>query len=428
MKTVPEYAVKVLQTLRTAGFEAFFVGGCVRDTLLGRAPKDWDVVVSAPLASISGVFSEGKVLSAGFKHGTLAVLSDGHPVEISAYRAGSTLEEDLAKRDFTMDAMAFLPDGTVLDPFGGRTDLQNGLIRCVGSPEERFREDPLRLLRALRFSAVLGFEIEAGTAAALKRLAPLLRQAAAERQQNELTGLLCGEKAGEVLRRWPDVLCAALPELAPMVGFCQHNSHHDRDVWQHTAAVVENIAPTPVLRWAAFLHDSAKPACFSQDLQGIGHFYGHAGQGRDLAHALMLRLKFSNERREAIELLIARHDTPLEPDKAVLRKLRARAGDEAAIGLLRLQRADNMGQAAAYRDRQKKFDQIEQLLAELRSESPQPDVRMLALRGGDLMKMGLKGRQIGSAQRRLLQAVLENEVPNEPAALAAWLQTHSAVD
>ena len=249
MMTLPEQVHMALDRLEAAGWEAFVVGGAVRDALRGCAAGDWDITTNAEPEQVERVFSGERLIETGLRHGTVTVLLDGLPLEITTYRVDGgysdhrrpdsvtftrSLRDDLLRRDFTMNALAYNPQTGLVDICGGAEDLAHGIVRCVGEPERRFREDGLRILRALRFASVLGFTIEPETAAAIHRCAELLRYLAAERVLSELTKLLCGQNAGAVLREFSDVLAVPIPELRPMFGFAQHNPHHDRDVWQHT--------------------------------------------------------------------------------------------------------------------------------------------------------------------------------------------------
>ena len=283
MKGIPEHVKTILSRLEAAGHEAYCVGGAVRDRLLGRAPGDWDVTTSALPEEVSALFAP-HALPTGLRHGTVTVKPEGVPgVEVTTYRRDgaysdcrrpdsveftASLTEDLARRDFTVNAMALDLRGALADPFGGGEDLKRGLLRAVGEPEKRFGEDALRILRGLRFAARLGFSIEAGTDRALRACAPLLERIAPERVREELTGILCGPYAETVLRSYPDVLGVVLPEIAPSVGFDQRSVYHCYDVWEHTARAVGAAPSAPVLRWTMLLHDLGKPDTFFLDGEG----------------------------------------------------------------------------------------------------------------------------------------------------------------
>ena len=289
---IPAYVRETLTALETAGHQAYCVGGCVRDSLLGRMPEDWDVTTSALPEETMKVFGNR------LKHGTVTVCCQEGKVETTTFRRDGVyadhrhpeqvtftpdLTEDLARRDFTVNAMATDLRGTVYDPFNGQADLQEGILRCVGDPERRFSEDALRILRCLRFAAVLGFSVEPETDKALMTCRDLLREMAPERVHEELTKLLCGPWAPAVLRQYPQVLGVVLPEILPMVGFDQRNPHHCYDVWEHTLHALDAAPSDSVLRWAVLFHDMGKPECFALDTQGIGHFMGHGVVSRRIA-------------------------------------------------------------------------------------------------------------------------------------------------
>ena len=364
MLSVPAHVDTLLAALRTAGHEAYPVGGCVRDSLMDHAPADWDICTSAPPAETERVFTGYRLVETGMKHGTVAVLTEGGLVEITTFRTDGTyadgrhpdrvtfvpdLNEDLARRDFTVNAMALAPDGTVIDPFGGREDLRSGVIRCVGDPDTRFHEDALRILRALRFAAKLDFEIDPATGASLVENRALLDRIARERVFSELKGLLVGPGAGRVLREYGPVLFQVIPELAAEEGFDQRNPHHVHDVWTHSTMAVDAAPPEPVLRLTMLLHDVAKPPCFFTDEAGVGHFYGHGERGAEMADGILRRLRCDNDTRERVCLLIQNHDIKPPKTPKAARRLLARLGPEAARQLVACWRADNADRAEAVR-------------------------------------------------------------------------------
>jgi len=429
---IPKNARAVLEGLEAAGHEAWCVGGCVRDALLGRTPEDWDVTTSALPEETMAVFGE-LAEPTGLKHGTVTVKTPEGPVEVTTFRVDgayhdhrrpsavaftASLEEDLARRDFTVNAMAANLRGELRDPFGGRTDLGRRVLRCVGEPDRRFQEDALRILRGLRFAAALGLEIEPETAAAVRRDRALLGAIAAERVQIEFFKLLTGPWAAEVLRGYPDVFGVFWPELPAMVGFDQRNRHHCYDVWEHTlhalAAVPEGDLVT---RCAVLLHDVGKPACFTVDEAGVGHFYGHPAISRDLADRMLRRLRSPTDFREAVVRLVEWHDKNIpRTEKAIRRALRA-LGEKDLRRLILVKRADNLGQAPAYWDRQKELDLAEEILDKLLAEDACFSLKQLAIRGGDLLALGLSGPAVGAALEALLGKVMDGELPNEREAL-----------
>lgn len=430
-------AETAIRMLRAAGCEAWIVGGCVRDLLMGKVPHDWDMTTSSEPEETKAVFKDFHTIDTGIKHGTVTVMMEGEPLEITTYRVDGeykdnrrpeevkftrSLEEDLLRRDFTMNAIAYAPEHGLADPYGGRADIALGIIRCVGEAAKRFNEDGLRILRALRFSATLGFEIEKNTAAAIRGERELLKNISAERIHEELTKLLCGKNAAAVLREYAEVIGVVLPEILPMVGFEQHNEHHCHDVWGHTVAAVENISPESVLRWAALFHDMGKPSTFSMGEDGVGHFYGHAPRSAELADDIMARLRFDNESRERVLTLVRHHDGPLEADAKFLKRKLSKLGEKGFFDLVALCRADNMAQAEAYRHRQEHYDEVERIAREILAGDNCFTLKSLAVNGHDLMAIGYKGKAIGGALQTLLEAVMDEKVENEKTVLIEYLK------
>ena len=368
---IPDGARHILQTLNSAGYEAYLVGGCVRDLLRGVEPHDWDICTSACPEETERCFAGERIVETGLKHGTVTVLVDGEPYEITTYRTEGPysdsrrpdyvrfvpdLEEDLARRDFTMNAIAMDPQGDLRDPFGGAKDIGSGLIRCVGRPDRRFREDGLRVMRALRFAAVFGYAIEGRTAQAVHENRAMLDRVAAERINAELRKLLVGKGAGDVLRQYPDVFCQFWPQLGPLVALEQNDPWHCWGGWEHTIHALEAAPADVTLRLAMLLHDIGKPACRSTDEKGIDHFYGHPAVSAQLADQMLRALKFDNKTRERVALLVERHDARLRPGSQAVRRWLGRLGPEAFFQLLEVERADNMGQ-----DLEKVRDRLDEL-------------------------------------------------------------------
>ena len=427
---VPAAVEEILERLEAAGFEAWCVGGAVRDALLGREAGDWDVASSAPPERVLALFAP-RALPTGLQHGTVTV----DHVEITTYRRDGTyldcrrpdhveftssLEEDLSRRDFTVNAVALNLRGEVADPFGGRRDLERRVLRAVGEPEKRFQEDALRILRGLRFASRLGFAVEPGTAEALRRCAPLLGRIAPERIHAELTGILCGDHVLEVLLAYPDVLGVFLPEILPCVGFDQRSVYHCYDVWEHTARAVAASPPVPEVRYALLLHDLGKPGTFSLDGEGRGHFYGHWRRSTALADGILERLRFDNQSRRIILTLVERHDCELALSERAVRRALARYGEGTLRLLLAVKRADNLAQAEPYRGRQRLLDQWEDLLSLVLEQGACFSLRQLAVKGGDLTALGLEGPAVGRALEGLLELVLDEKLPNDRAMLLEY--------
>lgn len=433
---LPSWALDLIRRLEAAGYEAYAVGGCVRDAILGRPLNDIDMTTSATPEQVKAVFAGYSVLETGIKHGTVTVLAEGNPVEITTYRSetgyadgrhpdavtfGCSLSEDLSRRDFTVNAMAYHPDRGLVDLFGGREDLAARTIRCVGEPRRRFEEDALRILRALRFSSVLDFSIETETEQALRALAERVSLVSVERITAELTRLLTGVRAGAILREYPRVIGTFLPELLPAIGFEQHNYHHKYNVLDHIAAALDAAPADRTMRLAALLHDIAKPLCFFRDGEGVGHFYGHAAKGAEMAETILRRLRLDNRTIEDVTLLVRHHDGPIEEDKRAIRRKMAKIGQENLFRLLALQRADCMGQADELRTRLSHYDTLERIAREIVEADECISLNRLAVSGHDLMAMGYRGRAVGNALRMLLEAVLSERVANEKDALLNYL-------
>ncbi|MDO4517385.1 MAG: HD domain-containing protein [Bacillota bacterium] len=434
-------AAEALARLHAAGHEAWVVGGCVRDVLLGQTPKDYDITTSALPEETKGVFPDCHIIETGIRHGTVTVVLGDEPLEITTYRVDGgysdarhpdgvtftrSLREDAARRDFTMNAMAYAPGLGLRDFFGGREDIQNAQIRAVGDPVIRFREDALRILRGVRFASVLGFSLETATETAARQEAALLSGLSAERVAAELDKLLRGKDAGRVLQTYPDLLGQVIPELLPMAGFDQRNHHHCHDLLTHTAVAVDHVPPVLPLRLAALLHDVGKPRCFSLGEDGEGHFYGHARESTAMAGEILRRLRFSNSVREKTETLIRYHDSVIEEDPRLVRRWLNRLGEETFFDLLALQRGDTVALAPAYCTRQDHFRRLEALAREILAETPCLQLRDLAVNGHDLMALGLQGRAIGAALHFLLDQVLEGTVPNKKEALMQRLHEYLA--
>ena len=430
----------LLGRLNGAGFEAYAVGGCVRDSLLGKEPQDWDLCTSATPEEIKRCFANERTVLTGEKYGTVTVLLDGEPFEITTFRAETgygdsrhpdgvrfltSLREDLARRDFTVNAMAADREGAVTDCFGGMEDLKNGLIRCVGEPRQRFEEDALRILRGLRFASKLGFSMEEDTAAAILSMKEKLLLVAQERLRKELEGLLCGKWAGQVLRQFSQVLFVLIPELAPCEGFAQYNYHHAFDVWEHSLRALESCVTEPVLRLVALLHDVGKPATFFFDKQLVGHFYGHNTVGAALCDRILRRLRYDNETRSAVTELVAFHSYPLQGEsERQLRRLLGRLGEAQTRRLLQLRRADRLGKGTEAPEQiEADICNAQALLQQVLNKELCFSLKQLKISGRELMAMGVpQGQQVGLLLTQLLEAVVEERVENEPAKLVEYAQ------
>lgn len=433
---MPQEVRSLLARLESASYQGWAVGGCVRDTLRGAVPSDWDVTTDARPERVMALFGE-RAIPTGLKHGTVTVCAGETHVEVTTFRRdgtysdhrrpdavqfSSSLEEDLARRDLTVNAMAMDLRGHICDPFGGQEDLSRRVLRCVGDPLRRLDEDALRIMRTLRFAAVLGFTIEPDTSAALHRRAPLLADIAAERILVEMNKLLTGEYMASVLLAYPDVLGVFLPELLPCVGFDQRNVHHCYDVWTHSVYAAAAIAPDAALRWAMLLHDIGKSDCFTVDEHGTGHFYGHPARSAELAEEICRRLRMDKKSAQRIVTLVRWHDRDIpRTEKAVARAAR-QLGEDTLRQLLAVKRADNRAQSPLCRGRAADIDRAEAILDDLLARQSCFSLRELAVRGNDLTALGLRGPAVGEALQKLLDAVMDGSVPNERPALLALAQ------
>lgn len=423
----PKQVNQVLTTLEHAGFEAWYVGGCVRDTVLGRIPQDWDVTTNAHPEQVLAVFGD-MALPTGIQHGTVTVKTGKWHVEVTTYRTDGTyinhrrpeqvtfvptIEEDLARRDFTINAMAVNLAGEFRDPFGGREDLHHQIIRCVGNPTARFEEDALRILRGLRFASQLGCSIEPETEAAIHQQAPLLTHIAVERIWTETERLLCGKNCTQILRNHLDVFGVFWPELLPMEGFSQQNPHHCYDLWEHTLHTVEAIDATILLRLSALLHDIGKFKTFTLDDQGVGHFYRHQAVGMPIADAMLQRLKVPTSLREQVVRLVEWHDRAIPATPKAVKRGMMKLGAPLFADLLRLKRADNLAQHPAYHGRQQELSCLEAILEDVLVQGQCFSLKQLAVNGHDLTAMGFHGPAIGQMLQQLLDGVIDGIFANE---------------
>lgn len=425
---LPPNVKKAISLLESAGFEACAVGGCVRDSLLRKTPDDWDITTAASPEQMKAVFRNFHCIETGVQHGTLTVVI-GSPLEITTFRLDgeyednrhpksveftSDLSADLARRDFTVNAMAYSPSQGLSDPFGGQEDLKNHVIRCVGEADRRFNEDALRILRGLRFASVLDFEIEDKTADSIHKNKVLLKNISVERISKELMRLICGAGAHRVLSGFADVLFEILPELSPMYKNSHDNPHHCYDIYEHTLYSLENVHPDPVLRFAMLLHDSGKPASktFSQD--GRAHFYGHQKVSAELAAQILARLKVPNRFRDEVLFLVGNHDRwEIYEKPENMKKYLARFGLDRVLELLEVMRADVLSQSPEYRFRLEKIENAEQTAKEIAALEPCLSLKGLAVNGKTLMANGIpEGKTLGAVLSALLGEVIDGKTKN----------------
>ncbi|NLM36489.1 MAG: CCA tRNA nucleotidyltransferase [Clostridiales bacterium] len=412
----------IINELEKQGYEAFAVGGCVRDSILGRNPNDWDITTNALPEAIIKTFKH--TIPTGIKHGTITVMIDNLPFEVTTYRIDgeytdnrhpdeviftSKLEEDLSRRDFTINAMAYNYSKGLVDPFNGMEDIREGVVKTVGSPHDRFNEDALRMIRAIRFSCQLGFYVEEKTFEAIKLNCELIKRVSIERIRDEFTKILLSKEPSRGIEnlRLGGLLQYFLPELLAMFGFDQKNPHHDKDIYYHTLMVVDNTEPRLALRLSALFHDIAKPVTFTLDEKGIGHFYGHEIKGKDMCEYILKRLRYDNETIKKVSNLVYDHMSRYTNLKgSTIKKVINRVGKENLEDLFILQEADIKASAPPF-----DFSGVHRLRKKSKEilEQKEPlNVKDLVLKGDDLIKLGLKpGKLIGEILNYLMEKVLE---------------------
>ena len=432
---IPGTVSTLLELLTENGYEAYVVGGCVRDTLLGLTPHDWDICTSASPEEMMTVFADYPVIETGIKHGTITVTSDGMPIEITTFRTDGeykdhrhpdsvvfvkTLQEDLARRDFTVNAMAYHPKCGLQDPFGGREDLAQRVLRCVGNAEQRFCEDALRILRGLRFAATYGFIPEEETSAALLQCAPLLTSVSEERVQAELCRMLIGDYIGDVLQKYYTVLFPVLPEWKACEHFEQFSPYHDRDVLEHTITAIAGAVPDLLVRLTLLLHDIGKPLCFSKDEKGNGHFFGHAKISEEMAGDILRRLRFDTKTIHDVCVLIRHHDTIIEQNEVCVKRWLNRLGQDLFETLILVKDGDCKGHAPCLLEpRMTELAELCRLKEKIIEESQCFSLKDLAINGTDIMRLGFTGKAVGEQLQWALLEVIEQRLPNDKETLLA---------
>lgn len=425
---LPPEALNIINELNSNGYEAFAVGGCVRDGLLGRDPQDWDIATNAVPERVKDIFRN--TIDTGIKHGTVTVHGKENDIEVTTYRIDGTykdnrhpenveftasLREDLKRRDFTMNAIAFHPDHGIIDLFGGIADIEEGIIKSVGMPEERFSEDALRMLRAARFSAQLGFRVDESVLDAIKEKCGLIKNVSSERVRDELDKLLVSDYPMRfILLRDTNLLQYILPEFEVCFHTVQKNPYHIFNVAVHSLKVVEAVPNDRVLRWAALLHDVGKPFVKTTDEKGIDHFYDHQLKGARLAEVILRRLRFDNNNISKITKLIQYHDMEINPSHKSVRKAAAKIGRNLFEALLYLKEGDRRAQAPQYLEAGlEKVRKVRQIYSDIVSMNEVIDMRGLAVNGHDLMEAGVRqGPELRQVLEKLLEAVLEDPRAN----------------
>ena len=429
MKHIPAPLTEAMNVLEHGGFEGWLVGGCVRDSLMGKIPHDWDVTTSASPMEMISLFSDYKLIETGLKHGTVTVVISGEQIEITTFRIDgeyrdnrrpssvsftSDISEDLSRRDFTVNAMAYSPLRGLCDLFGGQEDLEAKLIRCVGEPDKRFGEDGLRILRALRFASALDFSIHEDTAESVHRNKELLRNISAERIFSEFTKLLCGKGAARILREYPDVIGVFVPEVLPCVGFDQRTPWHNRDVWEHTVTALISVPADPVMRLSMFFHDLGKPACQTFDGE-IAHYRGHPDESAKIADTVLDRLRSDNFTRKTVRTVVSAHETvvKMKADKKEVRNMLRRFGVENSRRLILSARADYAAKAPV-QGQEENFRVIEGILDGILARDECFDLSHLAVDGKTLLAAGIpRGKELGNILDTLLAEVIDEKLENK---------------
>ena len=426
---LPEKVSRIISVLSGAGFEAYAVGGCVRDAILGRVPGDWDITTNALPQDVKALFR--RTVDTGIAHGTVTVMLGKEGFEVTTYRQDgdysdhrhpdgvvftTSLAEDLKRRDFTINAMAYRPDTGLVDLFGGQEDLKSGIIRCVGDPRERFDEDALRIMRALRFSAQLGFALEGRTRAAIREFAPRLQFVSRERIREELMKLLVSPNPGRLMDM---AECGITAQIFPlwdvMLATPQSSAYHLYSVGVHTMKVIESVPAEPVLRLSALLHDCGKPACRSTDTGGRDHFFGHAKAGAELAETFLREMRFDNRTIADVTKLILHHDDRYPADREHVRRQMNRVGEELFPSYLKLVLADNLSKSGyTLGDFMPHYKRICSLYEDIVSRGDPITLKDLAVKGSDLIAAGMPpGPRMGEILELMLNDVLGDPEHND---------------
>ncbi|MCH5303912.1 MAG: HD domain-containing protein [Ruminococcus sp.] len=431
---IPENVRIILNTLKDNGYDAYVVGGCVRDAILGIEPKDWDITTSAKPDEIKECFKPYHIISVGEQHGTIGVVINKKVYEVTTYRIDGdysdnrhpesitftdNLELDLSRRDFTVNAMAYNEDRGLVDPFNGERDLKFMALRCVGEPDKRFTEDALRILRALRFASVYNFSIESNTAISIIRNKKLLSNISEERISSELNGIVCGKYVNFVLRRYKDIIAVFLPEIVSTFDFAQNTPHHNKTVWRHITASVSNIESDTLLRIVMLLHDIGKPLALRTDKKGIDHFKGHNHFGAVLAKTALQRLKYPTKFIEDAVTLIEYHDVRFSDNRKQIKHVINKIGEENFRRLLKVQNADILAQSKYMREAKlNNLDLAKNIFEEILQNNECYKIRDLKINGSDLIHLGITdGKTIGNILEILLDSVIDETIENDSVAL-----------
>lgn len=431
---LPNYITKAIDMLNAGGFSAYLVGGCVRDSVMGKLPHDYDIATSALPEETTRIFENYPTIATGLKHGTLTVVINGKPIEITTYRTEGdysdhrhpdnvkftdSLSEDLSRRDFTINAMAFGAREGIIDSFGGIDDITGKIIRCVGDPQKRFDEDALRILRALRFSSTLCFDIDTQTNRAMDQLSGLLAYVSAERIREEFSKLLCGKNARKILETNSAVIFQIIPELQPMFGCTQNSKYHRYDVWHHTLAALRSTPSDLETQLAVLFHDIGKPYVKTTGSDGFDHFFGHSAKSAEITETVLNRLKFDNKTKNNVLWLVRHHDEAIPLTETRVKRLLASGGDALFIKLTRVLYADNTAKTKDIAEQRKSCaDDAIKIYNNIISAGECLSLKNLKINGTDLISLGFSpGKEMGAVLQELLGLVLENKIKNEADAL-----------
>ena len=442
----PPAAKTALEMLHGAGFEAYLIGGSVRDSIMGKPTGDIDVTTNAEPSAVEKVFSSFRVVETGIRHGTVTVIIGGEPVEITTYRSdgeysdnrhpdsisfSKSLSEDVRRRDFTMNAVAFSYETGYVDLTGGIEDIRSKTVRCIGSAQSRFHEDALRILRALRFSSVLGFTVDSDAEAAVHACKDLLNNISAERIREETVKLLCGENAAGILKEFPDVMCTVIPELEACVGFEQKNRHHIFDVYTHTVKALGFSRPQKDTRLALLFHDIGKPRAAFFDKKGEMHFNGHPALSAEMTEKIMTRLRFDNLTKQRVTSLVMYHDYPIAalsdeqtPDRVRIKKLMSETGAELCRELIEIKKCDNKAQKPEFYRGDEFYSRALAAIDEIEQNGECYTREKLAVNGADAEKLGFFGKKTGGILKLCLDAVIEGRAENSRKALLEFMKNN----
>lgn len=433
---LPVYVSTVIEKLNNRGFEAYAVGGCVRDSLLGIEPNDYDITTNASPEEIKETLSDFRTVDTGIEFGTVTVISDGNPIEITTYRIDgdykdnrrpdnvrftSELSEDLRRRDFTINAMAFDNNNGIIDFFGGSDDLSNGIIRAIGNPYERFNEDGLRIMRALRFASCYGFFIENETSDAIHKCSYLLKNIAKERIAVEFNKLICSN-CGSILREYNDVFSVIIPEIKNCVGFEQHTKYHNKDVFEHIISTVEVISPEKHLRLAMLFHDIGKPQYFTMDEKGQGHFKNHAKGSFIIAEKFLSDYHYDNQTADRVLKLIETHDIIIENREKLIKRYLNKFGVDILNDIISVHIADDKGKSLEFQSRIKEYNDCYNTINKIIGENQCFSLNKLEIKGNDIIDLGFKGKSVGLILNKLLDMVIEEKIVNSKDALIAMAE------